>query len=85
MKSVEIYTTPFCGVLHGGQASSHAEGRQLFRDRRFARSDPAAGNDAARPGRAHGAADFVGEIHVGGCDELYMLDRAGKLDPLLAE
>ena len=27
---------------------------------------------------------FVGETHVGGCDELYTLDRAGKLDPLLA-
>ncbi|MEQ9673691.1 MAG: glutaredoxin domain-containing protein, partial [Roseovarius indicus] len=27
---------------------------------------------------------FVGDTHVGGCDELYALDRAGKLDPLLA-
>ena len=26
---------------------------------------------------------FIGEHHVGGCDELYALDRAGKLDPLL--
>ena len=27
---------------------------------------------------------FIGEIHVGGCDELYALDREGKLDSLLA-
>ena len=27
---------------------------------------------------------FVGETHVGGCDDLYALDHAGKLDPLLA-
>ena len=27
---------------------------------------------------------FIGEQHVGGCDELHALDRAGKLDPLLA-
>jgi glutaredoxin 3 len=27
---------------------------------------------------------FIGETHVGGCDELYALDRAGKLDALLA-
>jgi glutaredoxin 3 len=27
---------------------------------------------------------FVGETHVGGCDELYALERAGRLDPLLA-
>ena len=27
---------------------------------------------------------FIGDVHVGGCDELYALDRAGKLDALLA-
>ena len=27
---------------------------------------------------------FIGQTHVGGCDELYTLERAGKLDPLLA-
>ena len=27
---------------------------------------------------------FIGQIHVGGCDELYALDRAGKLDTLLS-
>ena len=27
---------------------------------------------------------FIGQTHVGGCDELYALDRAGKLDALLA-
>lgn len=27
---------------------------------------------------------FIGDLHVGGCDELYALDHAGKLDPLLA-
>ena len=26
---------------------------------------------------------FIGDRHVGGCDELYALDRAGGLDPLL--
>lgn len=26
---------------------------------------------------------FVGETHVGGCDELYALDRAQRLDALL--
>lgn len=26
---------------------------------------------------------FVGDRHVGGCDDLYALDRAGRLDPLL--
>lgn len=27
---------------------------------------------------------FIDDYHVGGCDDLYALDREGKLDPLLA-
>ncbi|NLF53960.1 MAG: glutaredoxin 3 [Thauera phenolivorans] len=27
---------------------------------------------------------FIGDYHVGGCDELFSLERAGKLDPLLS-
>ena len=27
---------------------------------------------------------FIGETHVGGCDELYALDEQGKLDAMLA-
>ena len=38
--------------------------------------------------RANGGATtpqiFIGSTHVGGCDELYALERAGKLDALLA-
>lgn len=26
---------------------------------------------------------FIGDFHVGGCDDLYALDAEGKLDPLL--
>ena len=28
---------------------------------------------------------FVGATHVGGCDDLYALEDAGQLDPLLAQ
>lgn len=27
---------------------------------------------------------FIGDVHVGGCDDLHELDRQGKLDALLA-
>jgi glutaredoxin 3 len=27
---------------------------------------------------------FIGELHIGGCDDLVALDREGKLDELLA-
>lgn len=27
---------------------------------------------------------FIGDRHIGGCDDLYALERTGQLDPLLA-
>lgn len=27
---------------------------------------------------------YIGDFHVGGCDDLYALERDGRLDPLLA-
>ncbi len=27
---------------------------------------------------------FIGQTHVGGCDDLFALERQGQLDPLLA-
>ena len=27
---------------------------------------------------------YIGDTHVGGCEELYALERSGELDPLLA-
>lgn len=38
----------------------------------------------ARTGRRTVPQIYVGERHVGGCDDLYALDRAGGLVPLLA-
>ena len=34
-------------------------------------------------GRRTVAQIFIGDYHVGGCDDLFALERAGKLDPLL--
>jgi len=37
----------------------------------------------ARSGRSSVPQIFIGEQHIGGCDELQALDLAGRLDPLL--
>ncbi len=37
-----------------------------------------------RSGRATVPQIFIGERHIGGCDDLYALDNRGDLDPLLA-
>ena len=38
----------------------------------------------AKTGRRTVPQIFIGERHVGGCDDLYALDRAGELAPLLS-
>jgi glutaredoxin 3 len=37
----------------------------------------------ARTGRRTVPQIYIGDFHVGGCDDLFALDHAGKLDPLL--
>ena len=43
----------------------------------------ARGQMIARSGRRTVPQIFIGDTHVGGCDDLYALDAAGGLDPLL--
>jgi glutaredoxin 3 len=38
----------------------------------------------AKTGRRTVPQIYIGDLHVGGYDDLYALDRAGKLDPMLA-
>ena len=83
MKTVEIYTTPICGFCHAAKRLLTNKGVSfteidVMRDR-----DRKAEMMQRANGRHTVPQIFVGETHVGGCDELYALDRAGKLDPLL--
>ena len=82
--AIEIYTRPGCGYCTAAKQlltrkkvdftelniSADPDFRQQMYDR--------AGSSSTFP------QIFIGQIHVGGCDELYALDRAGKLDALLA-
>ena len=83
MRSVEIYTTPFCGYCSAA--------KRLLTQKGVAYSEIDVSGDPGRrqemmtrAGRHTVPQIFVGDTHVGGCDDLYALDRAGKLDPLLA-
>lgn len=84
MSSVEIYTSPLCGFCHAAKRLLNQKGIN------FSEVDVLANPDR-KPEmikRAEGGRTvpqiFVGDIHLGGCDELYALERAGKLDALLA-
>jgi len=80
---VTIYTTPWCPYCHRAKALLARKGVS------FDEID-VSGDAALRQAmseRAHGRRTvpqiFVGERHVGGCDDLHELERQGKLDPLL--
>lgn len=83
-KPIEIYTSPLCGFCHAAKRLLNQKGVKfteidVFREP----SRKAEMIDRANGGRTVPQI-FVGETHVGGCDDLYALERSGKLDPLLA-
>jgi glutaredoxin 3 len=83
MPRVEIYTTPFCPYCRWAKEllrKKHVEFSEIdvSRDRELRREMTARAN-----GRTTVPQIFIGPTHVGGCDDLYALDEAGKLDPLL--
>ena len=85
MKPVEIYTSPMCGYCHAAKRLLNAKGA-AFTEHDVSR-DPS--QRAVMVQRSNGGRTvpqiFIGETHVGGFDEMNALDRAGKLDALLAD
>ena len=82
--AIEIYTRPGCGYCSAAK-SLLTRKKAAFTEHDVA-VDPALRQamwDRAGTGTTFPQI-FIGELHVGGCDELYALDRAGRLDPLLA-
>ncbi|HEV2364932.1 MAG TPA: glutaredoxin 3 [Caulobacteraceae bacterium] len=84
MAHVTIYTRPFCGYCSRALSLLKAKGAEVTEIE--AGFSPEKRAEMTR--RAGGARTFpqifVGEAHVGGCDELIDLERRGELDALLA-
>lgn len=83
MTKVTIYTKPFCPYCSRAMALLKKKGVDI--DEISAAFDPAKRQEMlARSGGGMTYPQiFIGDKHVGGCDDLMALDRAGKLDPLL--
>jgi glutaredoxin 3 len=82
--TVEIYTRPGCGYCSAAKSllvrksvtfiEFDVATDSKFREQMLARSN----------GGTTFPQIFIDKNHIGGCDELYALDREGKLDNLLA-
>jgi glutaredoxin 3 len=84
MKPVRIYTTPICPYCMRAKALLKKKGVEAEEIDVFMDSDARRDMEEKSGGARSVPQIFVGETHVGGCDELYALERAGKLDSLLA-
>jgi glutaredoxin 3 len=84
MANITIYTRQMCGFC--------VAAKRLLEKKRasYLEHDATFDADLRREmiQRANGRSTFpqifIGDLHVGGCDELHALERAGKLDTLLA-
>ena len=83
MAKVEIYTTMICPYCY--RAKKLLEERGAAYNEVDVMCDGKMREDmrARTGGRTSVPQIFINDQHVGGCDELYALDRAGKLKPLL--
>lgn len=83
VQAVEIYTSPLCGYCHAAKRLLTAKGVS-FTEIDLSRQPDRRAEMLRRAGGAHTVPQiFIGTAHIGGCDDLRALDRAGKLDPLL--
>ena len=84
MAKIEVYTKGFCPYCHRAKALLDAKGA-VFEEIDVSMGGP---RRAEMIDRAKGGTTvpqiFIDGQHIGGCDDMMALDRAGKLDPLLA-
>lgn len=84
MAAVTIYTRPMCPYCV--RAVSLLKQKGVDFEEIDAGFDPEKKKEMVQ--RANGARTFpqifVGDEHIGGCDEMLALDRSGKLDPMLS-
>ena len=84
MPAITIYTKSTCGYCQAAKALLNKKGAAF---EEISVDGDSAGQEkmAERAGGRWTVPQiFIGQAHVGGCDDLQALDRAGGLDPLLA-
>lgn len=80
---VTLYTTPWCSFCIRAKQLLDRKGAD-FVEISLDRQPEKRQEMMQRSGRRTVPQIWIGETHVGGCDELFALERAGRLDDMLA-
>lgn len=84
MPKITIYTTSICPYCHRAKDLLRRKGATFQEIDVGANPDLRQRMTELAGGRTTVPQIWIGDQHVGGCDDLHALDRAGRLDPLLA-
>ncbi len=84
MAQIEVYTQNFCPYCDRAMALLAKKGATVTEHFAPNGSEARKQAHARSGGRTSVPQIFIDGRHIGGCDDLMALDRAGKLDPLLA-
>jgi glutaredoxin 3 len=84
MPKIEIYTTNLCGYCAAAKDLLRKKGA-TFHEIDVSYDAPERDRMMARAGGRRSVPQiFIGDTHVGGCDDIHALDAKGGLDSLLA-
>ena len=82
MAKVLMYATAACPFCQSAERPLLAKGAEIEKIR--VDLEPARRAEMKQKSGRHTVPQiWIGERHIGGCDDLYALERQGKLDPLL--
>ena len=83
MQPVTMYTTEVCPYCQRAKALLRQRGVEAIEEIRIDLDPVQREQMMARTGRRTVPQIYIGSTHVGGCDDLYALDKRGGLLPLL--
>lgn len=84
MQAVKMYTTAVCPYCIRAKQILKSKGVEQIEEVRIDLDPSARDHMMQITGRRTVPQIFIGETHVGGCDDLMALDAQGGLQPLLA-
>jgi glutaredoxin 3 len=85
MTDITIYTTPSCPYCIRAKELFKRKGKNDYKEIDVSKDDQIREQMMQKSGGKRSVPQiFIGGKHVGGCDDLYALDRDGKLDAMLA-